>query len=737
MSTDTPPWWERFFDGDNRLRWSALRNYEGPWAANVLPWVETAQHDDVDLPIILPRLDADDQPSWYCAGRSPQGAQRLREALQAFIGPSYSDFDGRPYPLNLNDPVEAAFAETTVEPIYRIRPARPEEVPKIRRALELYRGLLHRIPKAHQQPQRAIGALRAELDRALAAGDEVGARNLLERIRSIGRLDAENLLFLEVAVRARLGLWREIAEDGALLGQLTGLRLPPRVLADVHEAMYRLHIEPNEDPDDPSRALEAFRAAGLGRRSPLFSTRRGLRSPRVLKAFFLYELAREEADQTLLADLARELEELDDAFAHALARLGRATPSQPEADPIRAADEAFDNLEIDRALELYLLIPPSRTRLIKLIRCVEDVGTAEAAKRVLDTIKPGDNAENLPASWTKRLRQLEDLCATAQDSHVPQGWLDWARGVDAGMSEQDAMSTLREHMATWDSSTIVRDQETTAELTRIINNASGSADSIFREATPLLYHALMPESGSPPRQLKPLLQIFVTKVALLADPSQNELDLARDLTSTLLLMGLDETEYSSLVSDLEDLMGAQISVFTLGWSLDLVELLSTHVCPAPEPRLRLAMRVLDQAGRMSHRLSPTDTLVIKELCQDLGLDCSNEIIQEDEVQASEASEDLAGKKVGIYTLVEPAGQRAAALLEHLCPSVRVEVNSDHECTQRLINLARSADVFIFAWKSSKHQAFYCVKDHRDGTHPLIQAQGKGTSSILRAVLEGK
>ena len=108
-----------------------------------------------------------------------------------------------------------------------------------------------------------MGTLRAELDRAVAAGNESEAHRLLERIRAIGRLDAENLLYLEIGVKAGLGRWREIAEDGALLNQLTGLRLPPRVLADVHDALYRLYVEPSEDANAPEQALAAFNAAGL------------------------------------------------------------------------------------------------------------------------------------------------------------------------------------------------------------------------------------------------------------------------------------------------------------------------------------------------------------------------------------------------------------------------------------------------------------------------------------------
>ena len=735
MVPDAHAWWQRFFDGDNRLRWLALSNHEDPWSVHVLPWIELAQDDDVNLPIVLPRLDAHDQPSWYCAGRSDRGALRLREALQAFIGPSYSDFDGGAYMLNAEDPVEAAFAEDTVAPVYRVRPLRPADVGKIQRVLELYRSLLRRMPKREESVQRPLGVLRAELDRAVAAGDESGARSLLGRIRRIGRLDAENLLFVEVGIRAGLGQWRDIAEDGQLLNQLIGLRLPPRVLSDVHEALYRHHVEPSEDTSNPDGALVAFRAAGLARRSALYGTRRGVRSARVLKAFFLYELARQDGDHSLLANLAGELEQLNDPFASVLARLRPTTNPQPADYPMRAADEAFDELEIDRALEFYLQAPPSRKRLSRLVRCAEDVGTIEVAMRVLDAINSEEDVENLPTPWVGRLRALEQMCEGEPNGQPPQGWLDWARRVEAGMDEDLAMTSLREHVSTWESDKLAQHHGRAAELARIINNASGSADTLFREAAPLLFQTLTPESGEPPRQAKPLLQILVTKVAFFGDPSQNELQLARDLAATLLVMGLNENEYAGLISDLEDLMGAQMSIFTLDWALDLVELLAVHACPDPERRLRLVLLVIQKAQRFAHRLSPSDALVTKQLCEDYDIDCPVEVATTEGTETVRTGEALSGKKVAIYTLMEAAGQRAADLLKRLCPTVRVELNGDHECTKRLIDLARTSDLFVFAWKSSKHQAFYCIKDHRDNANPLIQAQGKGTSSILRAVLE--
>jgi hypothetical protein len=147
------------------------------------------------------------------------------------------------------------------------------------------------------------------------------------------------------------------------------------------------------------------------------------------------------------------------------------------------------------------------------------------------------------------------------------------------------------------------------------------------------------------------------------------------------------------------------------------------------------LRVIGDAKRMSHRLHQSDILVLKQLCKDLDIQFPAEIAKKADSNDTDFDRWLSGKKIAIYTLVEPAGQRAAEFLRQLCPTVLVELNCDHECTQGLINLARNADLFVFAWKCSKHQAFYCIKKHRKIENSLIQPKGKGASSILRSILE--
>jgi hypothetical protein len=101
----------------------------------------------------------------------------------------------------------------------------------------------------------------------------------------------------------------------------------------------------------------------------------------------------------------------------------------------------------------------------------------------------------------------------------------------------------------------------------------------------------------------------------------------------------------------------------------------------------------------------------------------------DEDPDADALAQLVARSIAIYTLAETAGQRAQQLLSKLVPGINVSLNSDKVCTDRLAALARNADLFVFAWRSSKHAAYYCIKEHRPKEMRLLMPQGKGTASM--------
>lgn len=93
---------------------------------------------------------------------------------------------------------------------------------------------------------------------------------------------------------------------------------------------------------------------------------------------------------------------------------------------------------------------------------------------------------------------------------------------------------------------------------------------------------------------------------------------------------------------------------------------------------------------------------------------------------------LADLRIAIYTLTESSSRQAKTAIEQTVTSVKVDCNADHGGTARLRALAENADLFVMTSLSAKHAATDFIREHR-GDRPLLYAQGRGFSSILRAI----
>ena len=750
MNPINDEWWKYFFSGRNLLKWkdiSAGTASDG-WSEDIVPWIQIAERQEPDYPVILPCLDDDGKIIWYACSNSSLGNQRLSEELQAFIGPSYSDYNGQPATLDQTDRVEGAINKGSTGTVFKLSPTDPREIPKIRRAIRLYRYVIERYKAPIEGRLQPFAIIRAEFDRALLAGDEDEARSKYDQLISTGRLSADNRLFLEVRLIAGLGRWPQIAGDTRLLRSLNDLILPRRVIVDVIEALYRVHIEPAESSADAEQALRSFKEAGIDKFARLFTSRRGIVLPKVVKSFFLYELCRTRPDSKRLEELIKLLGDgVTDQFTVNLRSLipPSHTIKREEQNQLSDADLAFEEGDFELALEHYMELPPSVKRLRQMLFCAQvigDRGVAQNVLSVLDEQQKNDlDALSGPAqNMLDYLRKLVSLPSVPGKDRIDKdprdGWLQWANWVASGPDPAEAREILQELAVTWDTSALVENTSQVKKFSALIGNAEGNAMEIFRDAYPLIYEGFVLGYAQPVRSLKPLLATLLTNSVLLDGPSPVELELVRQLASSLVTIGLTAEEYDDLISDLEELLGDQASLSTLDWALDVAEVLAIHTCPSPDSRLRYFMKVLNLARRISHRIPSVHLKTVALLCLDLEIERPVELIEAGRADESEsASQFLANQKIAIYTLAEQAGQRVAKVLKQLCPEVSVDLNSDHVCSERLIALAKHADIFVFAWKSSTHQAYYCVKKHRPEGLPLLQPLGKGSSSILREIFK--
>src|SRR5439155_13257756 len=149
---------EAFFGPGNRLRWEAIQ--AGSLSADVKerlgPFLDDLRRDPEML--VLPRVrDDDGRVQWYVLCSSARIARIVRDELRAFLGPSYSDFEGQPMRLDPKDPVEAALVSRCGGNAFRIEVPQHNLINAARERLRLAVCLRDERPVRHARRVRAAG----------------------------------------------------------------------------------------------------------------------------------------------------------------------------------------------------------------------------------------------------------------------------------------------------------------------------------------------------------------------------------------------------------------------------------------------------------------------------------------------------------------------------------------------------------------------------------------------------
>lgn len=746
LSPEELVWLEQFFAGKNSLKWKDIVSRAAPsnWLEHVQPWISAFSSSKGLLPIVLPVFGPDGPLFWYAMVSNDSGAKALSKELMAFIGPSYSNFSGEFIQLDLDDPIEHALNERFGRLVFRVTPINPEDPLKIAEALQTYLNLLRRRPEIPDRTQRPFGRIRAEFDRALLAGNETDAIRLRNELIGSGRVDAEQEKYLEIRMLAGLGRQFQLAHDYPLVKSVLGLSLPAHTIADIVGALYSTYISDIENNGDVEAVLTVFKKEISNNFGPLFLERKGVMHPGVLKAFMLYELVQaepnwdrcqaiisvfpEESGRTLLKRWAERL----------------STPKAERKDNLfELTRQALADEDYDLALQLSFKGVPASWSYPALLRCAVEIDNEKVTTNVLETVARVPETERL--NWTKRdlarLIQLNvnipgDLNNDKHKSVRPEAdWMSWVAYVESGLNDRSPLLVLEEALPRWSLETYSSNPTVCKELADRIGNAGSEAELVFRDAFANLVEFFVDRPERPIRAFAPIYTMLIRIVAWNGVVTANELELASTVVQALVSLAPSKEDYDEAVDAYSEILNANSAPGNLDWALNAAEMLVLYASPNKESRLRFFMDVVGMARTCSHRLSPIQYELLKLLAKDY--ECSELLNSFSEVddQGKEISPriDFTGL-VGIYTLTEQAGQRARQYLRKLFPQARIELNADHVATDKLKGLAASADIFVFAWKSSKHQAYFAAKEAR-GSKRILHPLGKGSASILDCVLE--
>jgi hypothetical protein len=134
------------------------------------------------------------------------------------------------------------------------------------------------------------------------------------------------------------------------------------------------------------------------------------------------------------------------------------------------------------------------------------------------------------------------------------------------------------------------------------------------------------------------------------------------------------------------------------------------------------------------RLEPDQTRFAAQLSGELGTGL--EWPEADQAGPDRAFTDSPSLNVLLYSLDEGVLARTRALMETLAPGAEVKLSHDHVGTPRLRQYARGADLIVLATRCAKHAATGFIRSHAYPSAQVIEADGSGSASMLRAVMAG-
>jgi len=726
-----------FFTNPNKIHLLAEGKISpSDWVDDISYWLDggsSADHGTICLPVLYD----DGRLEWIATARNEQAFRAIRDEIEAFIGPSYAK-EIRLDTSGTGDSLVDAITQTNHNKVYRIIAANPDAAQAIRVALKKYAALLNRRPNLNRIVNRSFGLVRSDFEKALALGDEVSAFRIAAEMKNGHRLTLENHRYIDIRLLAGLGKWQELAGNVQLLNSLRDLHLPVRVFVDVMDALYHSILEPDLEKLDALATQKAFSAHPVSKMGSLFGTRHGVKKHTVVTMFLLHESLKTDCDHQYVDTLFESLDSGFDWLREVIRPLFTgATSDIPDAIPdLQLANEAFDDFEYDLAYTLYQKLPKSTNALGKMIRCVEQIGDPKLVSQFVKIVEALDS-DLVSGMKPRQLDAYHQLKENMSSDSRPTDWLSWVEWVKAGAGLEKSREVLEQEALRWEPKELISSPKMLNQLSDEFHGLDDEALSVVQAGIPYLYESFADEES----KFDPTLQQFFCDVLMVSclkeSTNLNDLEFDLQLASAILDAGTSADIYGEVVGYLSDLVESNESITNFDWQLDLAEMLALR--PAPdqgEARTRLFARMLRYSTAVAHRLSPVQRSILDLLCRDYLVELPAGVANQDhEDHDSQTLEDQTERSIGIYSLTTSAAQRAKKTFEEMWPGIQVTLNEDHECTERLKNLARSSDIFVFAWRSSKHQAYYCIKKNRDMKLPFLQPLGKGSASIIRAVTD--
>jgi hypothetical protein len=731
-----------FFGPGNRLRWDAIQSgaLSQDTQKRLGPFLNDLSND-VEL-LALPRVLDDGSVIWYIACRSSRMARIARDQVRAFLGPSYTDFDGRLADLNQADSVERAVSDRFGRNAFRVSVPDRRMIDLARERLQMLLQLRKEQPVFYTRAERPVGRILRDFEYGLLSSDEAALAHSLEELRATGRLSPTNLLFLEIRRFAAGYAWDAILTLPEL-DSLLSLPRPRGVTEAIIKAVYHSRLAALLEGNRPTEALEAFRSRVLDRFRDLYRTKANLSGFAVDASFAMVDLTAEPPHRESVVAMLASYEAASNERTLLRSLIDTTVEAPLTALPnLEAARTAFAEGDIDRCYALTVDLPSSFERSSLLLRVAREMSSLTAAEVAIEaclSLDPVDQDRiHQHALLSRALQSLTELVAEDEGSseaqQLPRDWTSWMRLLTGSKPWAAAVVVAETGSREWSLEDLLQDGDSIQEVAdQLIANRPDWALIALRDALPYFLKFCLAADNDV--RLRPVFENLFLAIAVDSASSLPQTKALLQVIDYRLQVGAGESDYMDMLEQLASSLQAIDSSAVIQLALDALETVIIRTCPDTETRQNFCANVIGTVQRWRNRLDRPQHLLLLDLAHELELDAM--------VSSSETSENVAvlspwerlgNKRLAIYSLQEAAMRRAVTVVETLCQSVRIQTFNDHVGgSSSLQAAARQADVFVVVTGAAKHAATIYIESLRPPSSVTLYAAGQGSSSILQAI----
>lgn len=688
-----------------------LRSLEAPWFPGA----------------VFPARSEEGGLVFYAAASTPAEWRKLQPLLLAFAGPTLTDFEGAPRRLDPTKPVEHALLAARVTQATRLRPGRfPKGEQMALRGLLRLVTLLESAPDLATSRPEPTARLLAALQDALNAADTAEAWRIHNVLRDESRLEAINLLQLEMQILAAGNDWGAVRWHHRF--ETLALAEPSPATAEVMlEAIYWTTVYDasagKERSSEQVFADSSFEIARL-----LLPVAPDAAKPAVQKLRDLLLPAASEIKTAAYPGVVIGHGDDVPEDTQARQRDTDATGSEP-AGITEAENSSFLSSEQRSSVPLD---PGTCVRAAFAKVAALPLGSAEADTNLLHAMAL--LSDDLRAELLRRPMNLaiwHEVLERAGQHRPPMDWSEWVDSL--ARADFDAIKVAAHGATAWRLGDEDIDPASARALAaRIEAVPPGLAEERFGAAIPYLVQWVHSDPRWPRQGLCSLYLAILMRMALSARRGETALRSAARLLDGALQCGLTSSEYRDALDAAESICVEGLSRRSAYDALEIVEIVRSFSPTDPDHLLAFSLKVISVLAALANRLTNGQRLALNALAREAGVELGlGDNVAHHEVLATP---DLSGKIIGIYTLTETAGRQAEAMLRAAIPGVVVDLNHDHGGSTALAAMVARSDLIVVAWASAKHAATEFIRARR-GDRPLTYAAGKGATSIFRAVEE--